>query len=269
MLEHYPHLPTKHPLLPRPVDIWLPPSYTTNPEQKYPVLYMHDGQNLFQPELSYIGVDWGIDPALRQLITAGSAAETIVVGVWNSPNRLGDYLPRKPFLQTPKKFQQQLKKLNHYRFEQLLSDEYLQFLVQTVKPFVDQHYRTLPGREHTFVMGSSMGGLISLYALCEYPHIFKGAGCVSTHWPVLEPVIELFLEQSLPPAGQHLLYFDYGTETLDALYEPLQKRADVVLESKGYTTGRDLLSLKFAGADHSERAWRERVHLPLQFLLGR
>jgi pimeloyl-ACP methyl ester carboxylesterase len=114
-----------------------------------------------------------------------------------------------------------------------------------------------------------MGGLVSLYALCEYPQVFAGAGCLSTHWPAVRGVIAAYLEHALPAAGAHKLYFDYGTRTLDARYEPYQVQVDQVLRAKGYQQGRDWLTLKFEGAEHGERAWRERVHIPLEFLLGR
>jgi predicted alpha/beta superfamily hydrolase len=148
-----------------------------------------------------------------------------------------------------------------------LSDRYLEFLVGELKPFVDEHYRTLPGRQHTFVMGSSMGGLISLYALCEYPGVFGGAGCLSTHWPAAGGATIDYLQRALPAPGAHRLYFDYGTETLDAEYEPYQQRADAILRAAGYCPGVDWLTRRVEGAEHSERSWRERVHIPLLFLL--
>jgi len=117
-------------------------------------------------------------------------------------------------------------------------------------------------------MGSSMGGLISAYALCEYPDVFGRAGCVSTHWPAGDGCVVDYLGQHLPRPGTHRLYFDYGTATLDATYEPFQQRADAVLKAAGYTAGRDWITRKFPGAEHSEKSWRERVDQPLSFLLG-
>ena len=147
------------------------------------------------------------------------------------------------------------------------SDDYLRFLVGEVKPFVDAHSCTLPEQAHTFVMGSSMGGLISLYALGEYPGVFAGAGCLSTHWPAGDGLMIDYLRRALPPPGAHRFYFDYGTETLDAGYEPYQLQADQVMRAAGYRHGQDWITRKFPGAEHSERAWRQRVHLPLLFLL--
>jgi hypothetical protein len=110
---------------------------------------------------------------------------------------------------------------------------------------------------------------MSLYAVCEYPQVFAGAGCLSPHWPVGGGVVVDSLARGVPAAGNHRLYFDYGTRTVDALYEPYQAQVDQVMEAKGYTREKDWLTLKFEGAEHGERAWRARVHRPLEFLLGR
>jgi enterochelin esterase-like enzyme len=117
-------------------------------------------------------------------------------------------------------------------------------------------------------MGSSMGGLVSLYAVCQYPELFGGAGCLSTHWPAVGAVIDGYLTTALPSPGRHRFYFDYGTATLDSLYEPYQQRVDAVLATRGYTSGRDWITRRFEGAEHNEAAWRERLHIPLRFLLG-
>jgi predicted alpha/beta superfamily hydrolase len=114
-----------------------------------------------------------------------------------------------------------------------------------------------------------MGGLISLFALLEYPDVFGGAGCLSTHWPAGGDGLVDFLGQALPKAGQHRLYFDFGTETLDAGYEPYQRRMDDWVHAAGYRSCQDWVTHKFAGAEHSERAWRARVGIPLRFLLSR
>jgi len=118
-------------------------------------------------------------------------------------------------------------------------------------------------------MGSSMGGLISLYALCEYPDIFAGAACISTHWPALDGVFLQYVENYLPVPGNHFIYFDFGTETLDAIYETYQVKVDSIMNAKGYLPNKNWITQKFEGADHSEKAWKERVHIPLLFLLGK
>jgi predicted alpha/beta superfamily hydrolase len=255
-------------LAPRPVDVWLPPHYQDTPSRRFPVLYMHDGQNLFDPQTSFLGVDWGIDEAMRGLTTAGRARAAIVVGIWNTPQRSQEYMPQRP-LERVSWSRRGQGQGGRAAGKEPLSDRYLKFLLTEVKPFIDDHYRTLADREHTFMMGSSMGGLISLYALCEYPRVVAGAGCLSPHWPARGGVVVDYLAEGLPEAGSHRLYFDYGTRTLDALYAPYQERVDQVLSAKGYTQGADWLTLRFAGAEHGERAWRERVHIPLEFLLGR
>lgn len=247
---------------PRNVDVWLPPGYTAG-SVEYPTIYMHDGQNLFDPALAYGGVDWGIDEAVVRLMQAGQIQGAIVVGIWNTGDaRWLEYMPQKA-LAAPGT----LERFGQEAGGEPLSDRYLEFLVGELKPFVDRHYRTLPARETTFVMGSSMGGLISLYATCEYPDLFSGAGCLSTHWPAGEGIVLDYLRGALPPPGRHRFYFDYGTETLDAEYEPYQQRADAVMRTAGYTEGVDWLTRKFEGAGHTERSWRQRVHIPLLFLL--
>jgi predicted alpha/beta superfamily hydrolase len=251
---------------PRNVDVWLPPSYEREPKRRYPVLYMHDGQNLFDPATSYGGVDWGVDEIMTKLIAGGEVREAIVVGVWNSPKRFNEYMPQKA---VPGADARDLENIPVEISGPIISDAYLQFLVHELKPFVDATYRTRTGRGDTFVMGSSMGGLISAYAVCEYPMVFGGAGCVSTHWPAGDGIVIEYLKRALPRPRSHKFYFDFGTETLDATYEPYQQRADDVMRRAGYTENRNWVTRKFTGAEHSERSWRQRVDVPLIFLLGR
>jgi predicted alpha/beta superfamily hydrolase len=148
-----------------------------------------------------------------------------------------------------------------------LGDPYLKFIVQELKPFIDSSYWTLPAMADTFLMGSSMGGMVSAYALCEYPEVFGGAACLSTHWPAVQGKMANYLADRLPDPQSHRLYFDYGTETVDAQYEPFQRVVDDVLRAKGYVEGNDWVTRKFCGEDHSEQAWRRRVDIPLRFLL--
>jgi predicted alpha/beta superfamily hydrolase len=251
----------------RRVEVWCPPGYAvSSAAARYPVLYMHDGQNIFLPTTAYGGIPWGVDEALVRLIDPPQFAGAIVVGIWNvGANRWGEYLPQKPA-------ETQAGRAFAARFADRLpgavySDAYLKFLVEDLKPFIDRTYRTRPDQPNTFVMGSSMGGLISLYALTEYPHIFGGAGCLSTHWLAGEQLLTDYFGRVLSPPGAHRLYFDYGTETLDAGYEPFQLQMDNHLRAAGYTFSQDWLTLKFPGAEHSEKWWRARVHLPLSFLL--
>lgn len=250
---------------PRNVDIWLPPGYADDDARRYPVLYMHDGQNLFGAGPTPGGTDWGVDEAMTRLSSAGDVRAAIVVAIWNTPARLAEYMPRKPLGADPVTF---LEGYPTMPPAEIVSDDYLAFVVGELKPFVDAHYRTLPGREDTFVMGSSMGGLISLYALAEYPRVFGGAGAVSTHWPAGDGVAIPYFRTHLPAPGAHRIYYDFGTETLDAAYAPYQARMDAAMRELGYRESKDWTTLRFEGAEHSEKSWRQRVDRPLRFLLG-
>jgi predicted alpha/beta superfamily hydrolase len=225
---------------------------------------MHDGQNLFDPATSFLGVDWGIGGTMSRLIAAGTVREAIVVGIWNTAERDREYMPEQP-LAMPRAAEVRRDQVEE---GPLLSDAYLRFLVTELKPWVDATYPTAPGRADTFVVGASLGGLISLYALTEYPQVFGGAGCLSPHWPAGEGIVIDYLEAVLPPPAGHRLYFDHGTEGLDAAYAPYQRWVDEVMRAAGYVEGKDWMTRVFPGAEHSEVAWRERVHLPLTFLLG-
>ena len=249
---------------PRRVDVWLPPGYDEASAESYPVVYFHDGQNVFDPSTSYIGVAWSVDQALLRLIAADRTRGAIIVGIWNTPARIAEYMPQKGLSVGQLAAIGQLVAQPGFTAR---SDAYLKFLVEELKPYVDRAYRTLPDAAHTAIMGSSMGGLISAYAVAEYPQVFGAAGCVSTAWPVGDGAVIAYLARHLPKPGAHRFYFDSGTETLDGTYEPFQQRMDAVMRAAGYTEGRDWLTRKFPGEEHSERSWRKRVDIPLEFLL--
>lgn len=249
----------------RPVDVWLP---AATGDQPLPVIYMHDGQNLFDPALRADGEVWAVDQAIERLCATYNWPGAIVVGVWCTDQRWREYAPQKSFaaLRQTRGWESIVERMGG----EPVSDAYLSFLVEEVKPFVDRHYPTLPGASHTFLMGSSMGGLISLYGVCQYPDLFAGAGCLSTHWPAGGNLLVDELAALLPPAGRHRFYFDYGTVGLDAEYEPFQQRMDRLLEQAGYRHGHDWLTRKFPGTAHNEAAWRARVADVIAFLvLGR
>lgn len=266
---------------PRTIDIWLPTHY--NPNKKYAVIYMHDGQMLFDATKTWNQQEWGVDEIVGELIKHQKIEDCIVVGIWNnSKTRHSDYFPQKPFENLPKKYQDSLLYESQRDHETHLfsikvrSDNYLKFLVQELKPYIDQHYSTKKEKENTFVMGSSMGGLISMYAICEYPEIFGGAACLSTHWlgtftdknnPIPDQFIS-YLDRYLPDPTTHKLYFDYGTKTLDALYEPFQLQVDSIMR-KNHFSNKNWKTLKFEGHDHSENSWKNRLDKPLLFLLKR
>lgn len=263
-MERYDNFESRY-VTPRHVDVWCPPGYSDR-DERYPVIYMHDGQNLFVPISSIGGVAWGMDEAIVRLMDAKRIRGAIVVGVWNTDKRWREYMPQKPYWKLA-------MQRHHEAFVERaggdpLSDSYLKFLVEEVKPFIDANYQTLADKQNTFLMGSSMGGLISLYAISEYPDVFHGAGCLSTNWPAGEHELVSEMAKTLPDATSHRLYFDYGTEGLDALYEPYQSQMDNHLREAGYMENENWMTRKFEGAAHNEAAWRARVELPLTFLLG-
>ena len=261
---------------PRNVDVWLPPGYDSHPRQHYPVVYLHDGQNLFDAKTSAFGTAWSVDEAMLQLLAENKVRPAILVGIWSTPRRLEEYLPVKMLTEAPDAARHELalrqvseRGRRSVRDEDFISDAYLKFLVTELKPFIDREYRTQPKRGDTFIMGSSAGALVSLYAVCEYPRVFGGAGCVSTHLPVGDGLMVDYVAAHLPSPTTHRLYFDFGTETLDKDYEPYQQRLDKVLRAHGYRSDVNWVTKKFPGEEHSERAWRKRVHEPLEFLLGK
>lgn len=251
---------------PRNVDVWLPPGYDADDGKRYPVLYMHDGQSLFVPAQTLHGTDWGVDEAMLAGIADGSLREAIVVGVWNTPLRAQEYMPQAavttPMVATGVDW------MPPFPADTLRSDDYLAFLVEELKPAIDAQYRTLPGVDDTFVMGSSMGGMISLYAIGRHPEVFGGAGALSTHWPAGDGAMVDWFAAHLPAPG-HRLWFDHGDRGLDAAYAPYQQRMDAALRASALREDKDWHSQVFPGADHSEPDWRARLHLPLRFLLGR
>lgn len=264
---------------PRNITVWLPEGYDGGTD-RYAVLYMHDGQNLFEADTSYGGQEWGIDEALTRMMAEGKARKTIVVGIWNTPKRWLEYYPAEAFRRLPEEMR---KDFTAATGSPPLSDGYLRFIVEELKPFIDKTYRTLPDRANTTIMGSSMGGLISLYAAVRYPDVFAAAGCVSTHWPMGQPDDKTplgiqrlnamvdgmmgLVADGVRPSGPRI-YFDFGTTTLDSYYEPYQRRVDGLMEKAGFTRGRNWMTEKFEGAAHNEVSWRERVHIPLAFLLA-
>ncbi len=250
----------------RDVEIWLPPSYEISADKRYPVIYMHDGQNMFDPAASkYSGWDWGVDEAMTALIRSGDIREAIIVAPHSIDKwRNADYFPQK----AGEIYAQDFKAaMPEFELKGLRADGYLKFLTTELKPFIDNNYRTLTGKEDTSIMGSSMGGLISLYAISEYPDIYGAAANVSTHFPLANGKLIDYFEDVLPDPKAHRLYFDYGTLTLDHNYEGYQNRMDVALMKAGYERGTSWTTRKFEGHDHSERSWRNRVHIPLTFLL--
>lgn len=277
-LETYKNVQSKF-IKERRVQVWLPDGYSA--DKKYAVLYMHDGQMLFDASVNWNGQEWGVDEVAGALAKKSNIRPFIVVGVDNGGSELrhSEYFPQKPFESISEKEKQKIYKSvrsngqSVFSFE-VKSDAYLSFLVTELKPFIDSQYSVYTNTENTFVMGSSMGGLISMYAMQEYPSVFGGAACLSTHWPGItsmkdNPVPKAFnnyLKAHLGNITDHKLYFDYGDQTLDAMYPPLQKEVDNIMA--GYNVSEALWQTQFfKGEEHSEKSWNKRLDIPMTFLL--
>lgn len=261
----------------RNVDIWLPPGYSD--QNKYAVLYMQDGQMLFDANTTWNKQEWRADEVAAKLMAEGKTRPFIIVGVHHAGKlRNSEYFPQRVYDTLPA--QQQMQVMTMAKADKSLifsaeiaADQYLKFLTTELKPYIDSHYGVYTDPANTAIMGSSRGGLISMYAISEYPGIFGSAACMSTHWPIkydmvdnlFPDVILAYMRSHLPDPETHRIYFDYGTETLDALYPPLQEKADAVMMAKGYGQA-NWQTREFKGADHSENAWAERLDIPLQFL---
>ena len=260
---------------PRNVDVWLPENYSKN--KKYAVLYMHDGQMLFDSLSTWNKQEWKVDEIVGDLISEGKIKNTIVVAIHNiSEIRWQDYYPEKTWDFISKEDQDKLLIEGEKTRSDVLfhSDNYLKFITQEVKPFIDAKFSVYTNRDNTFIAGSSMGGLISMYAMFEYPELFGGAACISTHWcggapRENNPMAKSFFEymKSKPPYSEtQKFYFDYGTETLDAYYPQYAETLDAIFETKGFDDT-NYKNLKFEGHDHSENSWNQRFHIPVEFLL--
>ena len=234
---------------------------------------------LFDSTNKFNKMEGGVDECLTQLMREAKIKNTIVVGIWNTQeNRRQEYFPQKPFASLSKEekdmVERSYEKSGMPKEFNPSSDNYLRFIVEELKPFIDKTYATLQNKENTFIAGSSMGGLISMYAICEYPHIFGGAACISTHWPGIfeaenNPIPESFyayLKEKLPVPTSIKIYFDHGTVDLDALYPPLQTKVDEIMVAKGFTKD-NWITRKFEGENHSENAWKKRLYIPMGFLL--
>jgi predicted alpha/beta superfamily hydrolase len=230
----------------RDILVYLPPSYATSPERRYPVIYMQDGQNLFDVATSFAG-EWEVDQTLEQTARE-DGLEAIVVGIPNMGKaRLDEYTPFKD------------QKLGGG-----LGRRYVSFIAHTLKPCIDADFRTLTGRESTGIAGSSLGGLVSLYGFFRYPRVFGFVGCMSPALWLSERRIFQFVEAMPHRPGR--IYIDCGTaegeaETLDV------ERLCSILRSKGYEVGKDLVCVIEPGAAHEEKAWARRFRGELKFLL--
>ena len=256
---------------PRHIDVWLPEGYTA--DKRYTVLYMQDGQALFEPVYSMSKHAWHVDETLSRLLREGRVVDTIVIGIWNTgKGRHAEYFPEKFLPHVPDALRVRFIKEGLDGTPR--ADNYLRFIVEELKPFIDGRYRTRPGPGSTSIMGSSMGGMISIYAMNEYPQVFGGAAGMSTHWvggftPIAGLTLPAFiyLRDHLAAPEGHRLYMDRGTIEIDAWYGMAQSFIDDLVRERGYTSA-NLLSRVFEGKGHNERDWAARLEIPLLFLLG-
>lgn len=232
--------------LDRKVIVWLPPSYATDPERRFPVLYMHDGQQIFDPLTSTHGRDWGVDEWCTDLIAQGKLQEIIVVGAYCTADRYEEYSPA------------------------LRGKDYARFLIEELKPMIDREYRTLPGRETTAVAGASMGGKISFHLAWAHPDVYFGAACLSPAFAYKDDRAELDLVEATTntPDLQLYLYCGEGDDLERTLIPGMRTMADL-LKQRGYEEDRNLLTVEDTPAVHNEAAWQQVTGQWLEYLFGR
>jgi predicted alpha/beta superfamily hydrolase len=233
----------------RNVIVWLPPDYGVDPDQRYPVLYMHDGQNIFDPSTSYLGIDWQIDETADALIRAGEIPPVIIVGIFNTSDRTLEYTPGAK------------------------GNAYMDFVVNTVKPMIDSTYLTLTEREHTFVGGSSAGGMISFMLTWEYPEVFSKAICMSPAFRNPEGFNYQFnyittVQSTINPPQNVFFYIDNGGLDLDSILQPGIDEMLLSLDAIGYKLGRDFVFVKDENATHNETAWAKRFPEVLKLIVN-
>jgi predicted alpha/beta superfamily hydrolase len=228
---------------PRDVIVWLPPGYDKG-GRRYPVIYMHDGQNLFDPATSAFGVDWRLDESSDSLIRNRMIKPVIIVGIYNGSNRMNEYTPGAP------------------------GSDYMDFVINIVKPLVDKKYRTLPGRMHTFTGGSSAGGTISFLLAWEHTEIFSGALCLSPAFKINKIDAVKYVTAYSGNKKKLIFYIDNGGKDLEALLQPGVDEMLAALKMKGYREGDEILYIKEPLAEHNEAAWAKRIPAALHFFLG-
>ncbi|MDJ0837942.1 MAG: alpha/beta hydrolase-fold protein [Acidobacteriota bacterium] len=231
----------------RGIRIFLPPSYSENTLKHYPVLYMHDGQNLFSASTSAFGVEWQVDETSVAMVYAGEMEEVVIVGIDNTSARMGEYTPTVDAT-----------------YGGGNGDAYLNFIQYELMPAIDNSYRTKTGAGNTVLMGSSLGGLISYYAGWTRPGVFGKVGCMSSSfWWDNEYMINVVAAHSgsLPGA---VFYIDTGSAESGA---PQTENMRVTMENKGFQHGVDLWHWYAWSAGHNEASWAARLDKPLARLL--
>ena len=240
----------------RTIVVWLPPGYSQS-NQHYPVLYLHDGQNLFEARDSLSGYSWQADRTAASLIKENKIDKLLMVGIYHQDNRLWEYTPFAD------------KDIGGG------GEAYLDFVLQEVKPFIDKNYRTKPERSSTALAGSSLGGLISLYALFRYPDVFSKVGVMSPalYW-CRGKIFRFISTAGFSRHNDSKIYLDMGTREGDTLKSfansiKLVRRLRKQLIGLGFTETESLFYLEDEGARHDEIAWANRFKNVLMFFFGR
>ncbi|EGM76370.1 Putative hydrolase of alpha/beta superfamily [Rheinheimera sp. A13L] len=227
----------------RQVRLYLPPGYSSS-DKEYPVLYMHDGQNVFDDATAFAG-EWGVDETLNELAASGQL-ELIVVAIDNGgEQRITELNP-----------------VDHPKYGKAEGKAYVEFIANTVKPYIDQHYRTLVDAKHTGIMGSSLGGLISHYAILQFPQVFGKAGIFSPSYWITGEQVRWF--ENHPAAKDARLYFYMGGKEGDSMVPDLQKVYQAVL-SQGHPAELTQYHL-VEDAEHNEAAWRSEFKTAVLWL---
>ena len=252
----------------RPIYVWLPHNF--DPKKKHDLLIMHDGQNLFDGTKTWNGQEWELDEWASKLISENELSSFIIIGIHNSgKKRWSDYFPEKAYSFVPdSNYLGGLK-------PELNADQYLKYIVKEVIPFIEEKYLKSSYDYKTIIGGSSMGGLISMYAVFEYANVFDGAICMSTHWPgaivmennPLPEAIFKYMTENIPLSNKKRFYFDYGDKGLDEHYPQYSKIIDSLFLNNGYSQ-KNYKNLFFKNHWHSEEYWAKRVQIPLKFMLN-
>jgi predicted alpha/beta superfamily hydrolase len=243
-------------LLPRHVSVWLPPGYALpeNASRRYPVLYMHDGQNAFDPATAFLGREWHADEVATDAILRGEIPPVIIVGIWNTPERVSDYTPDEDL--------EEKRGDNKPQGRGGRGVRYLDWIVRELKPFIDSNYRTMPARETTAIMGSSLGGIISLAAAEQHADTF---GCVAAVSPSLwwnkGSVIERWQKRT-PDVCR--LWVDMGDRERAGLTEALRAFETAARPSCGARLHVEVVP----GGRHDEPSWSARLGRTLKFLFA-
>lgn len=260
------------------LSIWLPPGYDAG-DRSYPVLYMHDGHNLFDVKNSNFNKVWAADKAMLAAVKTGRVEPHIIVGIWApGPDRYRQYLPRSAYDAATPGLKAQM---DAAAGGEILSARYLDWIAGPLKLWIDARYRTRTGRDDTAIVGSSMGGLMSCYAFLERPAVFGRAGCVSSHWPAVDPravagedaalkaMWDAWFAARLGKPDGRRVWMDHGTATLDQFYAPYQQVVDARFAAAGWQRGRDWESRVYDGAEHEENAWAARLPEIFAWLLAK